>query len=349
MALSGTRKAALLIRSLDARTAGELLKSASPQVVKEIAAELAYMDVSGPDKGQVAEQAIREFFGLLAQSKSKPSGDNYVKTMLESALGKDHAGEVLGQIQQMVEARDPFMQIREADVELLAQAMAGESAGVAGMVLSELPPKKSTQLLGLLDEKVRFEAISGMAGGDDAPPEVRLRVATVVRKRLQAFSGGGSQEVAAIGPAIAPAAGTAAQKKKQEQQLRKVAVVLRGLKPELRDAMIATIAKRDKEASEMVARLMVVWEDLPTVMARSLQEVLRTIDSRRLALALVEADPAIAQKVRQNISERAVAMLEEETSLLSSPKPEDITEAREAILAVLREMNVKGELRFEET
>ena len=341
MAMSGTRKAALLIKSLDSRTATELLKSASPQVVKEIAAELAYMEASGADQPRVAEGAIREFSGLLAQGTRKSGRGKYVQTMLETVLGKDRSEEVLDQVRQMVEARDPFMQIRSVEVELLAQALAGESAGVVGLVLSELPTKKSTQLLGLLDEKVRFEAISGMAGGEDVPPEVRLRVATVVLERLKSYSEGKVDAAAPVN--------TAAQKQKKEQQLRKVAVVLRGLKTELRDAMIATIAKRDKEASEMVARLMVVWEDLPTVMARSLQEVLRTIDSRRLALALVEADPAIAQKVRQNISERAVAMLEEETSLLSSPKPEDITEAREAILAVLREMNVKGELRFEET
>lgn len=338
MALGGTRKAALLLKSLDDRTAAELLKSASPQVVREIAAELAYMDASGAGKDQVAEQAIREFFTLLAQTTGKGGGETYVKAMLESALGKDRSQEVLDQVRQMVDARDPFMQIRTTEVELLAQALAGESGGVVALVLSELPAKKSTQLLGILDEKVRFEAISGMASGEDASPEVRLRVATVVRERLKAQSAS-RREGAPVGNAAA----------RREQQLRKLAIVLRGLKTDLRDAMVNTIAERDKEVAASVVKLMVIWEDIPAVMPRSLQEVLRTVDSRRLALGLVGADPAILQKVRQNISERANAMLEEETSLLSSPKPEDTVEARGEILATLRELNAKGELRFEET
>jgi len=40
-------------------------------------------------------------------------------------------------------------------------------------------------------------------------------------------------------------------------------------------------------------------------------------------------------------------MLDEESSLLSSPKKEDIQEARESVLAPLREISARGELQFE--
>ena len=93
---------------------------------------------------------------------------------------------------------------------------------------------------------------------------------------------------------------------------------------------------------------MVIWEDLIFVSDRGLQEALRTVDSRKLAMALTDASQAIVERVRTNISERARSMLEEESSLLSSPKPAEIEEAREAILDALREMNTKGELEFEE-
>ena len=41
-------------------------------------------------------------------------------------------------------------------------------------------------------------------------------------------------------------------------------------------------------------------------------------------------------------------MIDEETSLMSSPKKEDIAAAREEIVKILREMNIKGELMFVE-
>ncbi|MHB0946578.1 MAG: FliG C-terminal domain-containing protein [Sedimentisphaerales bacterium] len=48
------------------------------------------------------------------------------------------------------------------------------------------------------------------------------------------------------------------------------------------------------------------------------------------------------------MSERASAMIDEETSLMSSPKKEDTEQAREQIVSAMREMNSKGELVFAE-
>ena len=78
-----------------------------------------------------------------------------------------------------------------------------------------------------------------------------------------------------------------------------------------------------------------------------MQEILRSIEAKNLALAMVGAEPAIAEKISNNVSERRRVMLEEEASLLSSPKEGEILAAREEILNGLREMNLKGELVFD--
>ena len=133
----------------------------------------------------------------------------------------------------------------------------------------------------------------------------------------------------------------------QDVKLRKVAVLLRGLEPEARDSLLGAIAQKNQDSGDAVRGLMVIWEDLPAIADRSLQEVLRELDSRKMALALTDAAEAINAKFRANISERAGAMLDEELSLLSSPSTEDIQQARETVLEVLRAMNAKGELNFE--
>jgi len=95
-----------------------------------------------------------------------------------------------------------------------------------------------------------------------------------------------------------------------------------------------------------VANLMIIWTDILHVTDRSLQGALRGIDAKKLALALRKTEEALAKKIRSNISERAVATVDEEISLMSDPKKEDVEEAREEIVKVLREMNKKGELTF---
>ena len=134
----------------------------------------------------------------------------------------------------------------------------------------------------------------------------------------------------------------------QNQSLRKVAVMLRNLEKEIRSGLMKSINKKDSEAGEKISELMVLWEDIVEIEDRSLQQAMREIDMQKLALALVEADESIVKKIRSNISERAAETIDEETSLMSSPKAADIETARDEIVTVLREINEKGDLSFQE-
>jgi flagellar motor switch protein FliG len=122
-----------------------------------------------------------------------------------------------------------------------------------------------------------------------------------------------------------------------EQSLRKVAIIVRNLDKDLRDGVLQAIQQKDKETGDKVANLMIVWEDLPLIDDRSLQEVFRCIDQKQLALALHGAPGEIEARIKSNISERAAAMVSEEVSLMSSIKKEDVHQAREKIVAILRE------------
>ena len=94
---------------------------------------------------------------------------------------------------------------------------------------------------------------------------------------------------------------------------------------------------------------MVVWEDVAMVSSRSMQEALRAVEAKDLALALFNADETTIEKIRSSISERQRASLEEEASLLSSPDADEVNQARESILEALRELIAAGSLRFDES
>ena len=337
---SGLTKAAKLLMALDPSTAAKLLKSAQPQTVKEIAAELAYLRNTGSPAQVDFTEPVREFLGLLNEAGKRSEGD-FVEEILQNSLGREECVSAIKHVQDLVQARDPFVDIRPADVGAIAKALEGESAQVAAMILAELTPQKSAQLLTLLPEDMKAQVVLGMAGAAQASVEARLRVATFIAERM-------AQAQASSQAATTVPGETLPSDDLRQQQLRKIALVLRSLDPEFRSSMIESIGKQNEQDGQDVQRLMVTWEDLKTVSDRPLQEALRTADARQLATALVEADEATAAKIRQNISERAAAMLDEEASLLSSPKAEDVDQAREKILDTLRELNSKGELTFDE-
>ena len=122
--------------------------------------------------------------------------------------------------------------------------------------------------------------------------------------------------------------------------------MLSGLENDLRDQLLSEISKHDEETGKTVRNLMITWEDIPSIADRSLQEALRAVESGKLAVALYGAEEEIAQKIRSNISERAVTMLDEEASLMQEPLEKEVLDAREEVVGPLREANEEGKLRF---
>jgi len=328
----------MLLRNLDPSTAAELLQSAGPEMLTEIAVEVAALEQSGADTGRASQESVLEFFSLLHGQGSASTGGGFARQMLQIALGEQESQEVISQVDERLKMLDPFREIRSAEADAIAEALAGESAQAASVVLSELPASKSAKLLGLLGEATRAQAVACMTGVQEVSPTAKLRIAGVVQSRLEQVS-----KDQATGNGSGNSAG------QSRQRLRKVAVLLRGLDVELRNQMVESLTAQDGETAQGVQELMVIWDDINLVAERSLQEALMSVDTRKLALALVEADEQTTERVQGNISERAKAMLDEEASLLSNPKDTEVQQAREEILNVLREMNNRGELQFEES
>ncbi len=354
MALTGKQKAAMLLMSLDAATAAELLRGVDAEVVQELAVELAALDAAGYRSSKQSLRLARQFFNSLQASEGFHL-KGFLKEVLTSTVGQDKAVQIQSQIQDLLSSReagsrrkascglytrDPFISIRSVDSQTMASVLKNEHPQTAAVVLSELPAEKNSEVLGLLDGSIRFSIIGRMTGCEALTAEAKAQITKTVCRRLEAVisgSPGESRSYQGLGEAL-PA--------RPEQSLRKVAVVLRNLGKEIRDGLLGAIHGKDNQAGELVANLMIIWEDIPQIADRSLQEALRGIDARELALALVKANDGVVQKIKSNISARAAAALDEEISLVSVAEEKDVEEAREAIVQVLREMNEKGELAF---
>lgn len=315
--------------SLDAATAAEMVKGLDPKAVQELALEVAYLDAAGKHNSKQGLELVRQFCNSL-QTGSDFHLKTFLKEMLENTVGREKAQNIQNQIEDLLQKRDPFINVRSTDSHTIASVLGNEHPQVVAIVLSQLPARKSSEVIGLLGEGVRLSAISRMAGSESITPEAKERITQRVCKRIEA--------VASSAP------GTIQTRPKQS--LRKVAVILRNLGKELRDGLFSAIQEKDEQAAKMVNSLMIVWDDITQLTNRSLQEVLRGIDVKRLALALAGADEATIKKIKSNISERTAAVLDEEISLMSSPGKEDINQAREAIVQALREKNAAGELTF---
>ncbi len=328
MALRGKQKVAALLMGLDSRTANELLKTLPSDDVQEVAVEMAQLDAMGSIDKKEQEKIIREFHSSLRNEEgARFTMKSFMNEILVNIVGQEKAEQIQSQINSATQKRDPFIPIRNASTDELVLALEGEHAQTIAVVLSELPPEKSQEVLSNLSDEARKKAVCKMTNLELVRPEVKQRIASMISERLKNFKGETLPE-------------------KREQTLRKLAVMLGGLNSVISEQLLEEINKHDEQTCKMVRNLMIVWDDIPSIADRSLQEILREVESSKLAIALFGADEEIIQKIRSNISERGVEMLDEEMSLMQEPLENEITEAREAIVGPLRKANEEGTLRI---
>ena len=317
----------MLLMNLDSLTAVELLKGLAAEEIQEIAIELARIDsMENRDAKEQARIALEFYNSLQRQQNQRFSVRAFLNEILVNILDKDKAERIQTEVKKATEHKDLFLDIRQASTDELVLALDGEHPQTVAVVLSELAPKKSQEVLSLLGEETRLKAVCKMTNPELMSNRVKQQMASTITQRLKSFKGESLAE-------------------RPEQTLRKLALVLSGLERDMRDPMLAEIAKNDEETASMIKRLMMTWEDIPSVADRSLQEALRSVDSGKLAVALFGADEEISQKIRSNISERALAKLEEEISLMQEPLEKEVLEAREEVVRPLREANEQGTLR----
>ncbi len=341
--------------SLDAPTASELIKGLDPEVVQALAVEAAYLDAAGHRNNRQCSELAMQFVSSLQKQKAKPQKkaefelNGFLREMLKSSVGDQKAEQIQQQLTQLVQKRDPFLAIRQAETKFLVSILEKEHPQAIAVVLSELSSKQSSAILSLLSDSVRTNTVRRLVVSDAIAPQAKQRIAEMVSKHIEQAKAPAPAPVGGAAEAEAPVpAAAAAPKQEPTQSLRKVAVIMRNLAKELRDGLLAAVREKDSQSAQAVLDLMIIWEDIPIVAERSLQNALRGVDAKVLALSLFKTDPAIAAKIKSCISERAVTALDEETSFLKAPKQEDIAQSRAKILTALRQLDEKGELTFVE-
>jgi flagellar motor switch protein FliG len=100
----------------------------------------------------------------------------------------------------------------------------------------------------------------------------------------------------------------------------------------------------DEELADEVRSQMFVFEDIVTLDDRSVQLILRQVDSKDLAMALKGVRPEVREKIMANVSSRAAENLRDEMDRLGKVRLKAVEEAQGAIVRVLRALEEAGQI-----
>ena len=172
------RKAAILISTLDDRTADALLEQMGAEQAARVRNAIMQLDDIPADEQQ---QVIAEFLGRSPKSlAAAPQGDDGVELSDSLVRQLEQPGESYVSLTGMTsvarphrrESRQPFEFLRNVDSGILARLLGREHPQTIAVVMAHLPPEQVAEILAALPPETSIEALGRMARLDELAPEV---------------------------------------------------------------------------------------------------------------------------------------------------------------------------------
>jgi flagellar motor switch protein FliG len=89
---------------------------------------------------------------------------------------------------------------------------------------------------------------------------------------------------------------------------------------------------------------MFVFEDIVKLDDRSIQRILREVDSKDLTMALKGSSEEVKNVIFKNMSKRASQIIKEELDFMGPVRVRDVDEAQQRIINVIRKLEESGEI-----
>lgn len=318
--MTGMRKAAILLLTVDEDAAAEILKRLDRDSVGDVTREIAALGQVPPE---TCNYVVEEFYNLaLAQSYAEQGGILLARSLLEKSLPKEEAEHILEHIEQTVNAT-PFAFLQRAESENLLTFIQDEHPQTIALILSHLPPDKASEILGGLGQEKQMEVVMRISRMEQTNPEVIREVERGLESRLSAI---------------------VSQTFEKTGGVETVAEILNLADRTTEKAILEQLEGQDPELVEQIRRLMFVFEDINLVDDRGIQMVLKEVDNADLGLALKTASDDLKQKILSNMSERASSMIEEEMEYMGPVRLADVESAQQKIVDIVRRLDDAGEI-----
>lgn len=318
--LSGVRKAAILLLTLEQDMAAAVMQKLSREQLEEVSREIASL---GDIQNEARNNVFREFYNLvLANNYVSEGGLEYAKSLLRKSMPEADAEKMIKQVTQQVQTT-PFSFLQKAESENLLTFIQDEHPQTIALILAHLPPPKASEILVGLPSQKQIEVIKRIANMEQTNPDVIKEVERGLEHRLsdivsQTFEKAGGVE--------------------------SVAEMLNLADRSTEKGIMEGLEAEDPDLVESIRRLMFVFEDVLMVNDKGIQSVLKEIENDVLSLALKTASEELKQKIFKNMSERAAQLIAEDMQYMGPVRVSDVEGAQQKIVDVVRRLEDAGEI-----
>lgn len=318
--LTGRQKAAILLITLGPEVSAQIFKHLRDEEIEQLTLEIANVrKVDSIDR----ETILGEFHQIcLAQEYISQGGIGYAKDILEKALGEQKALDVINRLTATLQVR-PFDFARKAEPTQILNFIQNENSQTIALVLSYLQFEQSSHILSSLPQEKQAEVARRIALMDSTSPEVISQVERVLEQKLSA---------------------TVTQDYTNAGGIDSIVQILNGVDRGTERTILDSLEIQDPELAEEIKKRMFVFEDIVNIDNRSIQRIIRDIESTDLQLALKVASEEVREAIFRNMSKRMSETFKEEMEFMGPVRLRDVEEAQTRIVATIRRLEESGEI-----
>ena len=318
--MSGKQKAALLLISLGPEVAAAVYQNLNEEEVERLTLEISSVKKV---EASVKEDIIEEFHNIaIAQDYISQGGIGYAKTVLEKALGKDHAQAIINRLTSSLQVK-PFDFARRADPSQLLNFIQNEHPQTIALILSYLEAEQAGVILSSLPQEVQADIARRIATMDSTSPEVISEIEAVLERKLSSTVTQDFSETGGVGAVVE---------------------VLNGVDRSTEKTILDALEIQDPELAEEIRKRMFVFEDIVTLDNRSIQRIIRDCENEDLILSLKVSSEEVQGILFTNMSQRMAESFREEIEIMGPVRLRDGEEAQSRIVAIIRRLEDAGEI-----
>jgi flagellar motor switch protein FliG len=322
MAEDGINRAAVLLMSMGEEAAVEVFKFLGPKEVQKLGAEMAKITTIGHER---ISTVCRDFLAEAeSQAGMSTDSDEYLRSVLTKALGNEKAGALIDRILQ-VNDNAGIESLKWMDAVSVAELIKNEHPQIIATILVHLDPDQASEILRNFTERSRNDVMLRIATLEGVQPTALRDLNDVLSQLL---SGGERVKKGSLGGVDVAAA------------------ILNFMGGTVEASITEFIKESDAELAQKIQDKMFVFENLLDLDDRSIQLLLREVQSETLVVALKGTSEPLKEKIFKNMSSRASEMLREDLESKGPVRLSEVESEQKEILKVVRRLADEGQIQL---
>jgi flagellar motor switch protein FliG len=316
--LTGTQKSAILMMLIGEEEAAEILKNLSPREVQHLGTAMYSVHGLGQD---LVNQVLDEFLTIIKEQTSLGLGaGNYIRNVLTKALGDDKAQSVLTRITPTSQER-PIEILDWMDARSIAELVVDEHPQIIALVMSYLDAGLASDVLLSLPDELQPDVVYRVATLETVQPEALRELEDVMQRKFKS---------------------NATLRASQVGGVKAAAQIMNFTKQDTEALIMEVIGEEDRNLMQAIQESMFVFDNLLDSDDKSIQTLLRNVETEDLVLALKGADEPLRDKLLSCMSSRAAANLQDEMEALGPVRLTEVQDAQKRIINIARTMSDEG-------